>query len=78
MDTPSIINGNSEKSHFFLVLVCLLFCSTIMTGEPAHTTLEERMVPDLMFLSECVPPNYQLLIGEVAIMLCIQLYSACY
>ena len=42
-----------------------------MTGEPAHTTLEERIVPDLMFSSECVPPNYQLLKGEVAIMLCI-------
>ena len=49
-----------------------------MTGEPAHTSLEERIVPDLIFSSECVPPNYQLLKGEVAIMLRIQLYSACY
>ena len=26
-----------------------------MTGEPTHTTSKERMVPELMFLSERVP-----------------------
>ena len=30
----------------------------IMTGEPAHPTLEERMVPDLLFSSECSSQLY--------------------
>ena len=34
-----------------------------MTGEAVHTTLEERMVPGLLFTSECVP---QLSITEIA------------
>ena len=41
--------------NFFLKLVCLLFCNIIMTGEPTHTESKERMVPELMFSSECMP-----------------------
>ena len=45
----------------FLVLICI---HIIMTGEPMHTTFEERMVPGspgLLFSSENTP---QLLIIE--------------
>ena len=35
---------------------CLFtFCNKIMTGKPAHTPSKERMVPELMFSSECAP-----------------------
>ena len=45
-----------------------------MTGEPAHITSKERMVPELMFLSERAP---QLSVeSEVAITLRYQLCSA--
>ena len=47
-----------------------------MTGEPAHITSKERMVPELMFLSERAP---QLSVeSEVAITLRYQLCSAHY
>ena len=48
-----------------------------MTDEPAHNALEEKMVPGLLFSSECAP---QLSItkknSEVAVMLRFQLSSA--
>ena len=30
-------------------------CNIIMTGELMHTASKERMVPELVLLSECVP-----------------------
>ena len=45
-----------NRTYFFLKLVCLLFfCNIIMTGEPTHTASKERMVPELMLLSERMP-----------------------
>ena len=46
-----------------------------MTGEPMYTSLEERMVPDLLFLCVNTCPNCN---SEVFIMLHFQLCSAHY
>ena len=35
-----------------------------MTGEPMHTASKERMVPEVMFSSKLVCPNYHLLIEK--------------
>ena len=45
---------SSSKFLFFLILICLLFCNIIITGEPAHTASKEVRAPELMFLSEHV------------------------
>ena len=46
----------TEDSYCFFVLVCLLLYNIIMTGEPKHTELEERMVQGLLM---CSPPITQ-------------------
>ena len=41
----------------------VLVCNIIMTGEHVHTTLKERIVPDLLFSSEfqvVITPRFQL------------------
>ena len=41
--------------HNFCYTCLFTFCNIAKTGEPMHTTSKERIAPDLMFLSECIP-----------------------
>ena len=53
----SMISNKSNLKFLFFPLTCLFtyFCNIVMTGEPTHTASKERMVPELMFLSERAP-----------------------
>ena len=50
------------KLYKFSLYLFVYFFAIIMTGEPAHSTLEERMSPGLLFSSDCVS---QLSITEI-------------
>ena len=48
-----------NQTYFILVLVFLLFYNIVLAGE---ATLEERIVPGLLFSSQCAP---QLSVTEI-------------
>ena len=62
-EEPLLLRGSLTElkiPNFSLHLFVYLF--NIMTSEPMHTALEERIEPGLLFMSECV---LQLSISEI-------------
>ena len=43
--------------NFLYTCLFTFFCNIIMSGEPMYTASKERMVSEVMFLTECAPQS---------------------